>query len=116
MTPFMSSLKRVKHIGISTVTDVPVLIPNNQLLFTCEEKNVPNFEFRKIGTVDYLFLRLQLETVSTYISSTYFALYVRVHLFFPRNYVLTLRLLMSYIYGAPILDVSRSHTTTHHSR
>ena len=33
---------------------------------------------------------------------------------------LTLRLLMSYIYiyiyWAPILDVSRSHTTTHHSR
>ena len=31
---------------------------------------------------------------------------------------LILRLLMSYIYiyGAPILDVSRSHTTTHHSR
>jgi len=27
---------------------------------------------------------------------------------------LTLRLLMSYIYGAPILDVSRSHTM-HHS-
>ena len=30
--------------------------------------------------------------------------------------ILTLRLLMSYIYGAPILDVFRSHTTTHHSR
>ena len=29
---------------------------------------------------------------------------------------LTFRRLMSYIYGAPILDVSRSHTTTHHSR
>ena len=33
---------------------------------------------------------------------------------------LTFRLRMSYIYiyiyGAPILDVSRSHTTTHHSR
>ena len=29
---------------------------------------------------------------------------------------LTLRLVMSYIYGAPILDVSRSHTTRHHSR
>ena len=29
---------------------------------------------------------------------------------------LTLRLLMSYIFGAPILDVSRSHTTTQHSR
>ena len=36
---------------------------------------------------------------------------IRVKLF-------TIRLLMSYIYiyGAPILDVSRSHTTTHHSR
>ena len=29
---------------------------------------------------------------------------------------LTLRRLLSYIYGAPILDVSRSHTTTQHSR
>jgi len=29
---------------------------------------------------------------------------------------LTLTWLMSYIYGAPILDVSRSHTTTQHSR
>ena len=31
---------------------------------------------------------------------------------------LTLRqqMLYIYIYGAPILDVSRSHTTTHHSR
>ena len=32
------------------------------------------------------------------------------------NAGLTLRRLMSYIYGAPILDVSRSHTTTQHSR
>ena len=30
--------------------------------------------------------------------------------------LLTFRCLMSYIYGAPILDVSRSHTTTQHSR
>ena len=30
--------------------------------------------------------------------------------------LLTLRRLMLYIYGAPILDVSRSHTTTQHSR
>ena len=29
---------------------------------------------------------------------------------------LTFRRLMSYIYGATILDVSRSHTTTQHSR
>ena len=32
------------------------------------------------------------------------------------NVDLTLRRLMSYTYGAPILDVSRSHTTTQHSR
>jgi len=30
--------------------------------------------------------------------------------------LLTFWRLMSYIYGAPILDVSRSHTTTQHSR
>jgi len=30
--------------------------------------------------------------------------------------LLTFRRLMSNIYGAPILDVSRSHTTTQHSR
>ena len=34
----------------------------------------------------------------------------------PNPSQLTLRWLMSYIYGAPILDVSRSHTTTQHSR
>ena len=33
-----------------------------------------------------------------------------------RTGFLTLRRLMSFIYGAPILDVSRSHTTTQHSR
>jgi len=50
---------------------------------------------------------------------------INVHTGCPRRYVpdfgrvflmLTLRRLMSYIYGAPILDVSRSHTTTQHSR
>jgi len=33
-----------------------------------------------------------------------------------QNTTLTLRRLMSYIYGATMLDVSRSHTTTQHSR
>ena len=43
---------------------------------------------------------------------------IYLHLFFCHNFgiPLTLRWLMSYIYGAPILDVSRSHTTTQHSR
>jgi len=35
---------------------------------------------------------------------------------FGGNDNLTLRLLMPYIYGAHILDVSRSHTMTQHSR
>ena len=39
-----------------------------------------------------------------------------LQLFQERKMALTLRLLMSYTYGAPILDVYRSHTTTHHSR
>ena len=39
---------------------------------------------------------------------------VYIYIFF--FFILTLRRLMSYIYGAPILDVSRSHTTTQHSR
>ena len=39
-----------------------------------------------------------------------------LHLSRIRVSFLTLRRLMSYIYGAPILDVSRSHTTTQHSR
>jgi len=39
-----------------------------------------------------------------------------LHLSRIRVKLLTFRLLMSYIYGAPILVVSRSHTTTQHSR
>ena len=39
-----------------------------------------------------------------------------VHARNPAHHQLTLRRLTSYIYGAPILDVSRSHTTTQHSR
>ena len=39
-----------------------------------------------------------------------------VHVSRIRVKLLTFRLLMSYMYGAPILDVSRSHTTAQHSR
>ena len=45
---------------------------------------------------------------------------LRAHHFLPFSRIMvklsTFRLLMSYIYGAPILDVSKSHTTTQHSR
>jgi len=40
----------------------------------------------------------------------------KIHFEYVAKQALTLRVLMSYIYGAPILDVSRSHTTTQHSR
>jgi len=52
----------------------------------------------------------------------YFAVYMVWHISVCHEipealrHILTLRLLMSYIYGAPILDVSRSHTMTQHSR
>jgi len=39
-----------------------------------------------------------------------------LHVIRIRVKLLTFRLLISYIYGAPILDVSRSHATTQHSR
>ena len=45
-----------------------------------------------------------------------FSLHLRALCIFTSQVLLTLRLLMSYIYRAPILDVSRSHTTTQHSR
>jgi len=43
-------------------------------------------------------------------------MYIHFYFTFKLYKYLTLRRLMSYIYGAPILDVSRSHTTTQHSR
>jgi len=50
----------------------------------------------------------------------YFLALLRAHHFLHvsriRVKLLTFRRLMSYICGAPILDVSRSHTTTQHSR
>ena len=50
----------------------------------------------------------------------YFLALLRAHHFLHvsriRVKLLTFRLLMSYVYGAPILDVTRSHTTTQHSR
>jgi len=46
--------------------------------------------------------------------ASYCSILARVHRR-SQSILLTLRLLMSYIFGAPILDVSRSHTT-HHSR
>jgi len=70
-----------------------------------EEYNVVVNSEELFGTTEYLtqYVRCRIKRYR----------YTRVLLYFLR---LTLRLLMSYIYGAPILDVSRSHTTTQHNR
>jgi len=47
---------------------------------------------------------------------TYLFTYLLTYLLHGAESFLTLRSLTLYIYGAPILDVSRSHTTTQHSR
>ena len=67
------------------------------------------------GTSDlYLYLK---EIIVFYTSNDTSDLYgVILLLVLNIRHDLTLRLLMSYIYGAPILDVSRSHTTTQHIR
>ena len=58
---------------------------------------------------------LGLEQKNSVFYRTYIYRYI-VNVGTSRLLVLTIRLLMSYIYGAPILDVSRSYTTTQHSR
>jgi len=57
----------------------------------------------------WIYLLLPLYTLREWIRKLFsFYLFICI--------LLTLRRLTSYIYGAPILDVSRSHTTTQHSR
>ena len=48
--------------------------------------------------------------------SSVFLVVTEKHVLVMIIHCLTLRRLMSYIYGAPIFYVSRSHTTTQHSR
>jgi len=52
----------------------------------------------------------------TAVAASGFRMNVEVEVFSAVVGLLTLRRLTSYIYGASILDVSRSHTTTQHSR
>jgi len=68
---------------------------------------------------NYIFLLLYKdmnEKVQYWSSDTFVIFCIQYIIPDDRLTTLTLRVLMSYIYGAPILDVSRSHTTTHHSR
>ena len=61
-----------------------------------------------------IFYEIQIMSVALIVDKTSYVFEFDITLDVKCN--LTLRVLMSYTYGAPILDVSRSHTTTQHSR
>ena len=73
------------------------------------------FELHPSGGQRYRSQRLLIRDRREYKDVIHFPFLAESFVFVVLTY-LTLRLLMSYIYGAPILDVSRSHTTTQHSR
>jgi len=66
--------------------------------------------------MDYFFDQERPDVVAAAAAAVFIVRVVVVFVFGDTMTTLTLRRLMSYIYGAPILDVSRSHTTTQHSR
>jgi len=72
------------------------------------------------GREDYETLRMKINPLKPELNPICYLLALLAHHFLHVSRIrvksLTIRLLMSYIYGAPILDVSRSHTTTQHSR
>ena len=95
-------------------------IQNSQIVFLSSWSKTRQMKF-------YIFLTVHLRIilVGNQLDAQFLLCYVYLNplhvssnyvLILRRTTVLTLRLLMSYIYGAPILDVSRSYTTTHHSR
>jgi len=67
---------------------------------------IPNSHYKTLEEAFYSVYNLCFVSITKHASLPYLFI------------LLTLRRLMSYIYiyGAPILDVSRSHTTTQHSR
>ena len=71
----------------------------------------------KLAKFNSLWKKRVLTNLDDWLTLVYFQLDAQnSYLFIYIIHLLTLRWLMSYIYGAPILDVSRSHTTTQHSR
>jgi len=103
------------YIAINTGRDIPITKANKMHYFSNLLDKVL-YMFRTgplsiIRSISTLYTQQQVFVMLVLLAS---ASLVRRELS-SQNY-LTLRRLMSYIYGAPILDVSRSHTTTQHSR
>ena len=98
----------------------------NELMPDVKHDGWPNILYKTFGENDKehlpscLYRKLTLNALNPELNPICYLLALLTHHFLHVSRIrvksLTLRLLMSYIYGAPILDVSRSHTTTQHSR
>jgi len=97
------------HFALSELTNLRDSAQMNRMpcLTTC---SLPSFTLAQfqLTTLACKKNRNKIPLVTTYDQNLLLVLFLL--------WSLTLRQLMSYIYGAPILDVSRSHTTTQHSR
>ena len=98
-----------------------ILFPS--ILCTCpNQHNVFNLIVSiRVGFLTLAYISLLLNPLNAELNPICYLLallgaYHFLHITRIRVKSLTLRLLTSYIHGVPILDVSRSHTTTHHSR
>jgi len=112
-------VKRVKICGIIAAKYAITVSPSNHRLL--HELNLRNCVISKSETTEewpLIKLQLTLSSVMYYFPTNIYRFSVVNNNAPPLGVILNLRRLMSYIYiyGAPILDVSRSHTTTQHSR
>ena len=86
------------------------------LIFTANYRNSAEVQRTVLMQVDLY----QVNPLKPELNSIYLLALLGAHYFLHVSRIgvksLTFRRLMSYIYGGPILDVSRSHTTTQHSR
>jgi len=96
----------VRSSKLHKLTEAKTLDPERKLCTFTTTKPNPTEDSKHCIIVIFLETLSDIRTHNDYFKRQLFAAWYR----------LTLRRLMSYIYGAPILDVSRSHTTTQHSR
>ena len=88
--------------------------------YPCHTDVAPFYISKAPRNCCFTYLRVQFNPLKPELNPICYLLALLAHHFLHVSRIrvksLTLRWLMSYIYGAPILDVSRSHTTTQHSR
>ena len=113
-TPFNTLLS--PHCAVSTLTAPSDLVSlTNQMNQQSEpQAGSHHFPAKMIGNAKK-FLAMGVNSIPNWLDIILDSITNYISIIFLSS-SLTLRWLMSYIYGAPILDVSRSHTTTQHSR